>query len=504
MLGQPRYHRPRWGLLLYYPQTVHDDMGPTKIQPGSQFLFGNFGNPTPGAALPPAHRLTVEAGTVVIAHYELFHGATAHTSDRNRQMHKLLVVRTDEPSPRAGPAPSAFWESGAFRVSSGEELAPLSREHTQDGWTEADAAARTAAAAAAAAAGAGAVARGHAMLSLRAIWTTVWRWWCGVPVGPGPAGYASLEGQNRGSLDELVDTSVAALSEALVDETTPVSVTREAADRLAFGAVLGRIGDAAAACAAAARGLRSPDEVVRLNCAYALGALADVPALLSALDVEGRLRQQPALEDGRGRCYDGGPESGFTSPSQLDSVYGLAAAGAAARPALLDTLRGVGGPAWWSRAGVGWALAELGWVADGTAATLAVLSDAVNDDNEWVARNVIAAIGTAIGGPEHQADEATAEAASAAAVALAEALLSSREDISPWSLGPSPLKDEVGAALFRLQRARGGAALPERVMESVRRSIGVEGEYVRYWLLRMAGAGGSGGAEASRLEIAAL
>ena len=82
MLGQPRYHRPRWGLLLYYPQTVHDDMGPTKIQPGSQFLFGNFGNPTPGAALPPAHRLTVEAGTVVIAHYELFHGSTAHSSAR--------------------------------------------------------------------------------------------------------------------------------------------------------------------------------------------------------------------------------------------------------------------------------------------------------------------------------------------------------------------------------------------------------------------------------------
>eukprot|EP01045_Picozoa_sp_COSAG04_P037664 COSAG04_NODE_9727_length_836_cov_1.312076_1_plen_240_part_10 len=240
MLGQPRYHRPRWGLLLYYPQTVHDDMGPTKIQPGSQFLFGSFGNPTPGAALPPAHRLTVEAGTVVIAHYELFHGSTAHTSDRNRQMHKLLIIRTTEPSPRAGPAPAAFWESGAFRVSSAEELAPLAREHTQDGWTEADAAARTAAAEAAAAVGP--AARRHPMLPLRAIWTTVWRWWCGVPLGPGPAGYPSLEGQNRGSLDELVDTSVAALSEALGDETTPVSAAREAADRLAFGAVLGRIG----------------------------------------------------------------------------------------------------------------------------------------------------------------------------------------------------------------------------------------------------------------------
>ena len=257
--------------------------------------------------------------------------------------------------------------------------------------------------------------------------------------------------------------------------------------------------------------------------------MGNVPALLSALDVQGRLRQQPSLEDPNGRCYDGGPESGFTSPSQLDAVYGLAAAGAAARPALLDTLRGAGGPAWWSRAGAGWALAELGWVADGTAATLTALSDAVNDNNEWVARNAVEAMGTSIGGPEHQADEATAEAASAAAVALAEALLSDRQDVSPWSLGPSPLKDQVGAALFReppryrwhlgcillktpaislrtgLQRARGGAALPGRVTEAVRRSIGVEGEYVRYWLLRMEGAGHGGlvGTEASRLEIAA-
>ena len=72
-----------------------------------------------------------------------------------------------------------------------------------------------------------------------------------------------------------------------------------------------------------------------------------------------------------------------------------------------------------------------------------------------------------------------------------------------WHLGCILLKVPAISLRTGLQRARGGAALPDRVTEAVRRSIGAEGEYVRYWLLRMGGAGGSGGTEASRLEIAA-
>jgi hypothetical protein len=72
MFGQPRYHRPRWGLLLYYPQPVDAEMGPTKVLPGSQYLFQTYGNPDPGVALPPVHNLTASAaGTVVITSYEL-------------------------------------------------------------------------------------------------------------------------------------------------------------------------------------------------------------------------------------------------------------------------------------------------------------------------------------------------------------------------------------------------------------------------------------------------
>ena len=65
-------------MIFYYPQAVEHDMGPTKVLPSSQYLFQDFGNPSADAELPPPHRLTCAAGTVVIAHYDLFHGATAH------------------------------------------------------------------------------------------------------------------------------------------------------------------------------------------------------------------------------------------------------------------------------------------------------------------------------------------------------------------------------------------------------------------------------------------
>ena len=60
--GQARFHRPRWGMLLYYPQAVRADMGPTAIIPSSQYLFQRLGNPHPNAGLPETKLLTVEAG----------------------------------------------------------------------------------------------------------------------------------------------------------------------------------------------------------------------------------------------------------------------------------------------------------------------------------------------------------------------------------------------------------------------------------------------------------
>ena len=87
--GHPRCHRSRWALLFYYPQDVGDDMGPTAVQSGSQYYM----NPRAGA---PEVALAVEAGTVFIAHYDIWHRATANTSDQTRYMLKFLFARRRE------------------------------------------------------------------------------------------------------------------------------------------------------------------------------------------------------------------------------------------------------------------------------------------------------------------------------------------------------------------------------------------------------------------------
>jgi ectoine hydroxylase-related dioxygenase (phytanoyl-CoA dioxygenase family) len=86
-----RYHRTRALLLLYYPQDVTPDMGPTAIQPGSQY-YKNGRPDLPGLDLHAA------AGSVVITHYELWHQATANTGDRMRFMLKFSYTRTEEPN----------------------------------------------------------------------------------------------------------------------------------------------------------------------------------------------------------------------------------------------------------------------------------------------------------------------------------------------------------------------------------------------------------------------
>ena len=89
--GNLRYHRTRSLLLFYYPQEVSPPMGPTAILPGTQYY-------TEVRPDLPGLNLHAEAGTVVITHYEVWHRATANTSDRMRFMLKFLYTRTEEPS----------------------------------------------------------------------------------------------------------------------------------------------------------------------------------------------------------------------------------------------------------------------------------------------------------------------------------------------------------------------------------------------------------------------
>ena len=95
--GNVRYHRPRYVLLLYYPHEVTPDMGPTALVPRTQYQMEGPDAEVEGLAL------TCAAGTVVIAHYELWHRATANRSAQTRYMLKFLFVRTEEsqPEPRS-------------------------------------------------------------------------------------------------------------------------------------------------------------------------------------------------------------------------------------------------------------------------------------------------------------------------------------------------------------------------------------------------------------------
>jgi len=93
-----RHHQVRRLTVMYYPQTVTPDMGPTYAVPDTHFWdtptdrmanYGNFRNQL---------ALTVPAGTLVITHYDLWHTASPNTSDKMRYMVKLYTGRTQEPT----------------------------------------------------------------------------------------------------------------------------------------------------------------------------------------------------------------------------------------------------------------------------------------------------------------------------------------------------------------------------------------------------------------------
>ena len=91
--GSSRWsHHTRRILLFYYPQDTPEELGPTAIVPGSHFYATTEG--VAGAGELP---LCGEAGTAVVAHYDIFHRATPNRSGRKRYMMKFLFARTAEP-----------------------------------------------------------------------------------------------------------------------------------------------------------------------------------------------------------------------------------------------------------------------------------------------------------------------------------------------------------------------------------------------------------------------
>ena len=87
-----RFHRIQEALVFYYPHDVTQDMGPTAIIPGSQYHGKQLDNEMPDE-LPVCGK----AGTVTVAHYDLWHRGTPNRSSNDRYMVKFLFTRMSQP-----------------------------------------------------------------------------------------------------------------------------------------------------------------------------------------------------------------------------------------------------------------------------------------------------------------------------------------------------------------------------------------------------------------------
>lgn len=368
--GNMRYHRTRTLLLFYYPQQVSPAMGPTAIQPGTQYYMESRPD-------LPGLNLHVDAGTVVLTHYEVWHQATVNTSDRTRFMLKFLYTRTEEPR---GPT----WD------------------HTTPHWSP----------------------QAHQLFPHRNLWQHIWHWY-------------------RGGTDDIVYAAGAPSPQEIASLKSPDLLERRCAAE-----DLGLYGpEAQSAATELATALTDPDEVVRLNAAYALGSgVADgVPLLLEGLKNEAAEKWEANLQRGD-----------FTNPSQLDLTFGLAAAGGAAAPGLSAALDHSD---WYVRAAAVAALGCMGLNADSASSAMTV---ALADPNEWVARNAAQALGNIT-----TQDGNTAGA-------LADTLTDTRP-VTAWSLGKDPLRENAASALARL------GDLPDTLIGPLQQAQTEDSEYLRFW-----------------------
>jgi len=298
-----RGHRTRWLLAFYYPQKTTVEMGPTVVLPGSQYY-----NSLPANGSERELAVTVEAGTVVIADYGIWHRGSANTSKNKRYMNKFLFTRIEEPR---GPS----WDN------------------TEREWELGD----------------GATTPG--------LWQHLWQW----HLGPENGAKSKGNGEEGVSIEELVVTvggdlevetfnaayalgeigapAVPALIEALIGETVDSDDSRESsttgygslaaeskteACRRNVGYALSAIGEPAVSGLIEATG--HADWRVRAAAANALGEMGlaageAVPALITALDDEALIVQQQAAQ-AIGLAGQGGSEAvpGLTECLQHEDV----------------------------------------------------------------------------------------------------------------------------------------------------------------------------------------
>ena len=91
-LSRARHHTPKYLIAFYFPHDTPELMGPTRYQAGS-YLFSEPHQPT-GVVLPEK----VEAGTVMLLHFDTVHAGWPNRTDTSRYMIKVVFSRTDYPT----------------------------------------------------------------------------------------------------------------------------------------------------------------------------------------------------------------------------------------------------------------------------------------------------------------------------------------------------------------------------------------------------------------------
>lgn len=93
-----RHHEIRVCLGMYYPQDVTPNMGPTIVVPGTQYRNAPTDRMQHYTNIRGQVPVVVEAGTVAITHYDIWHATGANSSDRARHMLKFLFHRASQPT----------------------------------------------------------------------------------------------------------------------------------------------------------------------------------------------------------------------------------------------------------------------------------------------------------------------------------------------------------------------------------------------------------------------
>jgi HEAT repeat protein len=194
-----RNHRPRWVMIMYYPQDTPAELGPTGVVPGSHLLAAGIQDPD---ALE--RNGSGPAGSVLLIHYDIWHRKMKNLTPDKRFMMKFEFIRM-------APVGEPDWQ------------------HADPAWQAADQA---------------------PSFAMEAVWKAQWRWLTGTTAAGGTADLDALRAALAGTPDEAAAamSAVADLgagAAALVPALLPWLDGDDEALQLDAAYALGAIGTAA-------------------------------------------------------------------------------------------------------------------------------------------------------------------------------------------------------------------------------------------------------------------